>query len=74
MCKFYAFAVKYDSPVIVAFLSISRPSQLIVFYVASYSGAEIWEQEELLTTIKCEPYTRNRAALALMWDFNARNH
>jgi hypothetical protein len=39
-----------------------------------YSEAEIWEQEELLTIIKYELYTRNKAALALMWDFNARNH
>jgi integrase/recombinase XerD len=39
-----------------------------------YSEAEIWEQDELLTIIKYEPYIRNKAALALMWDFNARNH
>jgi integrase/recombinase XerD len=39
-----------------------------------YSEAEIWEQDELLTVIKYEPYTRNKAALALFWDFNARNH
>jgi integrase/recombinase XerD len=39
-----------------------------------YSEAEIWEQDELLTIIKYESYTRNKAALALFWDFNARNH
>jgi D-lyxose ketol-isomerase len=39
-----------------------------------YSEAEIWEQEELLTIIKYEIYTRNKAALALFWNFNARNH
>jgi integrase/recombinase XerD len=39
-----------------------------------YSEAEIWEQDELITIIKYEPYTRNKAALALFWDFNARNH
>ena len=39
-----------------------------------YSEAEIWEQDELLTIIKYESHTRNKAALALFWDFNARNH
>ncbi len=39
-----------------------------------YSEAEIWELDELLTVIRYEPYTRNKAALALFWDFNARNH
>jgi integrase/recombinase XerD len=39
-----------------------------------YCEAEIWEQDELLTVIKYEPYTRNKAALGLFWDFNARNH
>jgi hypothetical protein len=39
-----------------------------------YSEAEIWEQDELLTVIRHEPYIRNKAALALFWDFNARNH
>lgn len=28
----------------------------------------------LLTVVKYEPYIRNKAALTLFWDLNARNH
>ena len=28
----------------------------------------------MLTVMKYEPHTRNKAALALFWDFSARNH
>ena len=28
----------------------------------------------MLTVMKYEPHTRNEAALALFWDFSARNH
>jgi hypothetical protein len=44
----------------------SRPSP--------YSATEVWELEELLTAIKYEPVQRNKAAIMLMWDLNARNH
>jgi hypothetical protein len=39
-----------------------------------YSGAEIWDREELFTIIKYEPEIRNKAILALLWDLDARNH
>lgn len=42
--------------------------------VSPYSQTEIWEKDEYLSIIKYEPYKRNKAALALMWDLNARNH
>jgi integrase/recombinase XerD len=42
--------------------------------LSPYSETEIWERHELLTIIKYERYTRNKAALALMWDLDARNH
>ncbi|MDN5845168.1 MAG: hypothetical protein L0H53_02710 [Candidatus Nitrosocosmicus sp.] len=39
-----------------------------------YSETEIWDREEIFTIIKYEPYKRNKAALALLWDLNARPH
>ena len=42
--------------------------------ISPYSENELWEKDELLTIIKYEPHARNKAALALMWDLNARNH
>lgn len=42
--------------------------------ISPYSENEIWDKDELLTVIKYEPYLRNKAILALMWDLNARPH
>jgi integrase/recombinase XerD len=42
--------------------------------VSPYSESEIWDLEELKTVIKYEPHLRNKAAIALMWDMNGRNH
>ncbi len=42
--------------------------------LSPYSETEIWEKDEFLSVIKYEPYKRNKAAMALMWDLNARNH
>jgi integrase/recombinase XerD len=42
--------------------------------VSPYSESDIWDLEELKTLIKYEPYLRNKAAIALMWDLNGRNH
>ncbi len=42
--------------------------------ISPYSENEIWDKEELLTIIKYEPFLRNKAVLALMWDLNARPH
>ncbi len=39
-----------------------------------YSATEVWELEELLTVVKYEPQQRNKAAIMLVWDLNARNH
>ena len=36
--------------------------------------SELWERDEILTIIKYEPYKRNKAALSLLWDLDARNH
>jgi integrase/recombinase XerD len=39
-----------------------------------YSETELWEQDEILSIVKYEPYKRNKAALTLFWDLDARNH
>ena len=35
---------------------------------------ELWDRDELLTIINYEPSKRNKAALALLWDLDARPH
>ena len=42
--------------------------------LSPYLESELWELDELLLIIKYEPFKRNKAALALFWDLNARNH
>lgn len=42
--------------------------------LSPYSQNEIWDKDELLTIIKYESSKRNKAALALFWDLDARNH
>ena len=42
--------------------------------LSPYDENEIWDIDELKTVIKFEPYKRNKAALALLWDLNGRNH
>jgi integrase len=42
--------------------------------ISPYLETELWEKEELLTVIKYEPYKRNKAVLALLWDLDARPH
>jgi integrase/recombinase XerD len=42
--------------------------------LSPYSDSEIWERDELLTVVKYEPLRRNKVALTLCWDLNARPH
>jgi integrase/recombinase XerD len=42
--------------------------------ISPYSETELWELNELLTIVKYEKYKRNKAALTLLWDLDARNH
>jgi hypothetical protein len=35
---------------------------------------ELWDCDALLCMIKYKPYKRNKAALALLWDLDARPH
>src|ERR687898_314190 len=39
-----------------------------------YLETELWERDEILFIIKFEPHMRNKAALTLFWDLDARNH
>jgi hypothetical protein len=41
---------------------------------SSYTQSEIWERDEVLFIVKYEPHIRNKAALTLFWDLDARNH
>jgi hypothetical protein len=42
--------------------------------VSPYLESEIWERDEVLFVTKYEPYKRNKAALTLFCDLDARNH
>jgi integrase/recombinase XerD len=42
--------------------------------LSPYSETELWEREEILSIVKYEPYKRNKAALTMFWDLDARNH
>jgi integrase/recombinase XerD len=42
--------------------------------LSPYLESELWERDEVLTIIKYESYKRNKAALSLLWDLDARNH
>jgi hypothetical protein len=39
-----------------------------------YVESEIWDKDELLSILKYESYKRNKAAITLMWDLDARPH
>ena len=39
-----------------------------------YLKEQLWEKHELQAIIKHEPDIRNKAIIALLWDFDARNH
>jgi integrase/recombinase XerD len=42
--------------------------------LSPYLESELRERDDILTIIKYEPYRRNKAALSLLWDLDARNH
>jgi len=42
--------------------------------LSPYSETEIRDRDEFLSIVKYEPYLRNKAALTLCWDMDARNH
>jgi integrase/recombinase XerD len=42
--------------------------------LSPYSETEIWDRDELLCVVKYATHIRNKAALCLFWDLDARNH
>jgi integrase/recombinase XerD len=42
--------------------------------ISPYLENELWEKDDIITIIKYEPYKRNKAILALLWDLDARPH
>jgi hypothetical protein len=62
---FYQYMVENDS---------SERNQKKTKRLSPYAEAELWERDDILSIIKYEPYKRNKAALALFWDLDARNH
>jgi len=40
----------------------------------SIFGNRVWERDDLLLVVKYELFKRNKAALTLFWDLDARNH
>jgi integrase/recombinase XerD len=42
--------------------------------LSPYIETEIWDRDELLLVVRFELYIRNKAALTLFWDLDARNH
>ena len=42
--------------------------------ISPYLESELWERDDILTLIRYENHKRNKAALALMWDLDGRNH
>lgn len=42
--------------------------------LSPYAESELWERDDLLAVVKYESHKRNKAALTLLWDLNARNH
>ena len=42
--------------------------------LSPYIESELWCKDELLLVIKYEQFKRNKAALSLLWDLDARNH
>jgi hypothetical protein len=39
-----------------------------------YLESELWEKDDILTIVKYDSYKRNKAALTLLWDLDARPH
>jgi integrase/recombinase XerD len=42
--------------------------------ISPYVESEIWEKDELLSILKYELHKRNKTAITLMWDLDARPH
>jgi hypothetical protein len=54
------------------FVELLRPRK--TKRITPYSETETWEKDEFLSIIKYDPFKRNKAALTLLWDLDARPH
>lgn len=64
-------AESYDSWVTPPFMDIKIK---LTKRLSPYLETEIWDRDDIFTIIRYEPYKRNKAALALLWDLDARPH
>lgn len=42
--------------------------------ISPYSESDLWDKDDVLFVTRYEPYRRNKAVLALLWDLDARPH
>lgn len=54
--------------------SFARITEKKTKRVSPYSETELWKRDEILFIAKYEVHKRNKAALTLFWDLDARNH
>ena len=54
--------------------SFAQIKKKITKRISPYIENELWERDEIVIVIKYESYRRNKAALALFWGLDARNH
>ncbi|MDQ6862800.1 MAG: hypothetical protein M3044_03135 [Thermoproteota archaeon] len=54
--------------------SFARITEKKTKRVSPYSETELWERDEILFIARYEVHKRNKAALTLFWDLDARNH
>ncbi len=64
-------AKSYDSWTTPSFIDIKMK---LTKRSSPYLETEIWDRDDLFTIIKYEQYKRNKAALSLLWDLDARPH
>ncbi len=64
-------AKSYDTWITPSFIDLKMK---ITKRLSPYLETEIWERDDLFTVIKYESSKRNKAALSLLWDLDARPH
>ncbi|WP_186434161.1 hypothetical protein [Candidatus Nitrosocosmicus arcticus] len=70
---------RYDEDIYIPIAEWKTPSFLKIDKkktkrLSPYLESELWEKEDVLTIVKYDNYKRNKAALTLLWDLDARPH
>ena len=70
---------RYDEDIYIPITEWKTPSFLKIDKkktkrLSPYLESELWEKEDVLTIVKYDNYKRNKAALTLLWDLDARPH